>query len=221
MRPARSAAARQPHRTDPGRGHPATARRADRAGVPGLVRGRLHLPGDLNRFRERLRRVAARGREGRTLSLERSVIESLADHETLAPDIEEQFQQKLSFGERLADRIADFGGSWTFILLFGGLILVWVLVNTCSCCAAVRSLPVHPAQPGAVLPRRGAGAGHHDEPEPPGGERPAALGERLPGQPQGRARDPPPAREARPSAAAPMGAADGDPADPDRADERD
>ena len=30
----------------------------------------------------------------------------------------------------MADRIADFGGSWTFILSFGGFILVWVVINT-------------------------------------------------------------------------------------------
>ncbi len=58
------------------------------------------------------------------------MVESLARHETLAQDVEAQFQKKLSLGERLADRIADFGGSWTFILLFGGVILVWVLINT-------------------------------------------------------------------------------------------
>ena len=35
-----------------------------------------------------------------------------------------------TFGERLADRIASFGGSWTFIILFGGSIIAWVIVNT-------------------------------------------------------------------------------------------
>jgi uncharacterized membrane protein len=57
------------------------------------------------------------------------VVESLARHETLAQDVEAQFQKKLSLGERLADRIADFGGSWTFILLFAGVILFWILLN--------------------------------------------------------------------------------------------
>ncbi|MEZ0607497.1 DUF1003 domain-containing protein [Fibrella sp. WM1] len=35
----------------------------------------------------------------------------------------------LTFGQRLADRIADFGGSWTFILLFLGIIIVWMTTN--------------------------------------------------------------------------------------------
>ncbi|HEX5078949.1 MAG TPA: DUF1003 domain-containing protein [Geminicoccaceae bacterium] len=62
--------------------------------------------------------------------MQRSVVESLARHETLSGDIESEFLSKLTVGERLADRIADFGGSWTFILSFAGFILVWVVINT-------------------------------------------------------------------------------------------
>lgn len=36
----------------------------------------------------------------------------------------------LTFGERLADRVAEFGGSWTFITLFGAFLFGWALVNT-------------------------------------------------------------------------------------------
>ncbi|HCP92606.1 MAG TPA: hypothetical protein DIU05_01030 [Bacteroidetes bacterium] len=34
-----------------------------------------------------------------------------------------------TFGERLSDKIADFGGSWTFILSFLTFILFWILLN--------------------------------------------------------------------------------------------
>jgi uncharacterized membrane protein len=85
---------------------------------------------DLNRFRSAYIQSLLQAEKGELTSLERSVVESLARHETLAQDVEAQFQKKLSVGERLADRIADFGGSWTFILLFGGVILVWILINT-------------------------------------------------------------------------------------------
>ncbi|AEI49075.1 protein of unknown function DUF1003 [Runella slithyformis DSM 19594] len=37
--------------------------------------------------------------------------------------------QKPTFGERLADKIAEFGGSWTFIISFGFFILVWITAN--------------------------------------------------------------------------------------------
>jgi uncharacterized membrane protein len=85
---------------------------------------------DLNRFRGEYVQALMEEEKGDLSSLERSVVESLAKHETLAEDIEAQFQKKLSLGERLADQIADFGGSWTFISLFGGFILVWIAINT-------------------------------------------------------------------------------------------
>ena len=85
---------------------------------------------DLNRLRGDYVQDLLADEKGELSSLERSVIESLARHETLAEDVDAQFQKKLSLGERLADQIADFGGSWTFISLFAGFILVWVVINT-------------------------------------------------------------------------------------------
>jgi uncharacterized membrane protein len=85
---------------------------------------------DLNRFRSEYVQTLLQDERGDLTSLERSVVESLARHETLSENIEAEFQKKLTIGQRLADRIADFGGSWTFICSFGGFILVWVLINT-------------------------------------------------------------------------------------------
>lgn len=84
---------------------------------------------DLNRFRGDYVEALLQDEKGELSSLERTVVESLAQQETLAEDVEAQFQKKLTLGERLADAIAAFGGSWTFILLFGAVILVWVLIN--------------------------------------------------------------------------------------------
>ncbi|MBB5018840.1 putative membrane protein [Chitinivorax tropicus] len=36
----------------------------------------------------------------------------------------------MTFGERLADRVAEFGGSWTFITMFGAFLLGWAILNT-------------------------------------------------------------------------------------------
>jgi uncharacterized membrane protein len=85
---------------------------------------------DLNRFRSAYVQSLLQDEKGELTSLERSVLESLASHETLSQDVEAQFQKKLSLGERLADQIADFGGSWSFISLFAGVIVVWMLINT-------------------------------------------------------------------------------------------
>ncbi len=40
------------------------------------------------------------------------------------------FRQKWTFGQRIADKIADFGGSWTFIIFFFIILFTWVLLNT-------------------------------------------------------------------------------------------
>jgi uncharacterized membrane protein len=39
-------------------------------------------------------------------------------------------EENLTFGHRIADKVAAFGGSWTFIILFGASMFVWVLLNT-------------------------------------------------------------------------------------------
>jgi len=44
------------------------------------------------------------------------------------PNLEEE--ERLTFGERIADKVAAFGGSWTFIILFGIILGVWVVLNT-------------------------------------------------------------------------------------------
>jgi uncharacterized membrane protein len=85
---------------------------------------------DLNRFRSDYVQSLLQEERGELTSLQRSVVESLAREETLSKDVESELQQKLTIGERLADQIADFGGSWTFIISFGTFILVWVLINT-------------------------------------------------------------------------------------------
>jgi uncharacterized membrane protein len=41
-----------------------------------------------------------------------------------------EFDNNLTFGERLADRVASFGGSWTFIMLFFALLATWVTANS-------------------------------------------------------------------------------------------
>ena len=48
----------------------------------------------------------------------------------MSKNINAEFEQNLTFGERLADKIADFGGSWNFIVIFGGVLLLWVAVNS-------------------------------------------------------------------------------------------
>jgi uncharacterized membrane protein len=58
----------------------------------------------------------------------RSTDQLLRDQVSRNLNLEEE--DRLTFGERIADRVATFGGSWTFIGSFGLIMLVWVLLNT-------------------------------------------------------------------------------------------
>lgn len=42
----------------------------------------------------------------------------------------DEFEKEMTTGERIADQVAKFGGSWTFILLFGGILVTWVFINS-------------------------------------------------------------------------------------------
>jgi uncharacterized membrane protein len=44
-------------------------------------------------------------------------------------DVNEVFDQRLTFGDRLADRVAAIGGSWNFIIGFGLFMVVWAILN--------------------------------------------------------------------------------------------
>lgn len=62
-------------------------------------------------------------------SLEEEVRNSLENQDLISEDLNQTFQSKLTFGQRVADKVADFGGSWTFILLFGLSMAVWIGIN--------------------------------------------------------------------------------------------
>jgi uncharacterized membrane protein len=85
---------------------------------------------DLDRFRARYVEEVLEKEKGELASLEEDVIRTMEDHESYPKNINIEFDQNLSFGERLSDRIADFAGSWTFIIFFTGVMFVWIVVNT-------------------------------------------------------------------------------------------
>jgi CRP/FNR family transcriptional regulator, cyclic AMP receptor protein len=45
-------------------------------------------------------------------------------------NINTEMEQKSTFGQRVADKVASFGGSWSFIFLYGGALLIWISLNT-------------------------------------------------------------------------------------------
>ncbi|HEY2786287.1 MAG TPA: DUF1003 domain-containing protein [Fimbriiglobus sp.] len=68
--------------------------------------------------------------KGELSSLEREVLQSLREHELLSSDVESEFEQKWTLGERMADKIATFGGSWVFLFCFSVFLLLWIGGNS-------------------------------------------------------------------------------------------
>jgi uncharacterized membrane protein len=61
---------------------------------------------------------------------EHRVVRHFADRLHISHDTNLEFEKKKTFGQRLADQVAAFGGSWTFIIIFAAVLLFWVLLNT-------------------------------------------------------------------------------------------
>ena len=61
---------------------------------------------------------------------ERRVLTRIAERAHISRDINRVHDEQMTYGERLADKVAEFGGSWTFILLFAGLLVLWTILNT-------------------------------------------------------------------------------------------
>lgn len=85
--------------------------------------------GNLNKYRKQYLEQLLEKELGEISELEKEVLDSIHENELLSTNIEEELQENLPLGDRMADRIASFGGSWTFILAFFTFILFWMLVN--------------------------------------------------------------------------------------------
>ena len=61
---------------------------------------------------------------------ERDFIHRFMERRHVAHNTNAEFDLQLTFGQRLADSVAKFGGSWTFISIFGVILLGWVVLNS-------------------------------------------------------------------------------------------
>ena len=84
---------------------------------------------DLNHFREEYIKNVLVTETGELSALEQDVVKSMKQHELMTKNINAEFESKLTFGEKLSDKIAEFGGSWRFIIVFGIVIFVWIAIN--------------------------------------------------------------------------------------------
>ncbi len=84
----------------------------------------------LNQFRLNHVRELLQKESDATYSLEQEVINSLNQHTPVSKNVEEDFEETLSLGDKLADRLTETCGSWPFIVGFFLFLAGWVALNT-------------------------------------------------------------------------------------------
>lgn len=57
-------------------------------------------------------------------------IHRIVERRHITHDTNKEFDDQLTFGQRVADKVAAFGGSWTFIIIFASILVTWVILNS-------------------------------------------------------------------------------------------
>lgn len=83
----------------------------------------------LNRYRKKYLEKLLKAEHRDVDRLEKEVINAINNNTILSENIEPEIEQKLSYGQKIADKIAEFGGSWTFIIVFFSFLLIWMAIN--------------------------------------------------------------------------------------------
>lgn len=68
--------------------------------------------------------------KGELSNLESKVVESLHNHELLSENTNTVYDDNLTVGDKVTDKIVSFGGSWRFIFLFSTILVLWMFFNT-------------------------------------------------------------------------------------------
>ena len=84
---------------------------------------------ELNQYRRLYLTSLITQEKGEMAELDKDVMTAIKNNSILSENIQDEIEADLTIGQRLADKIATFGGSWTFIIVFFSFILVWMIIN--------------------------------------------------------------------------------------------
>ena len=84
---------------------------------------------ELNVFREKYISEYLARQVGELSELEKTVVTAIKEKKIVSEEEEEDTGQGLTFGQRIADKVAEFGGSWTFIISFAIFLFLWIATN--------------------------------------------------------------------------------------------
>jgi uncharacterized membrane protein len=61
---------------------------------------------------------------------EKHVAHHLVTRTHISKNVSQDLSEQMTFGQKLADKVAAFGGSWTFISLFAAVLVIWIILNS-------------------------------------------------------------------------------------------
>ncbi len=84
---------------------------------------------ELNDFRHQYIQSTLFKEIGTLANFQDKALKSLSTNKNILKKIASEHNETLTYGEKLADKVATFGGSWKFIIIFGGFITIWIAIN--------------------------------------------------------------------------------------------
>ncbi len=84
---------------------------------------------ELNKFRRLYLSKLMEQERGELAAIDRDVMDAIKNNSILSENIQDEIESELTLGQKMADKIATFGGSWTFITIFFLFILIWMATN--------------------------------------------------------------------------------------------
>lgn len=84
---------------------------------------------ELNRYRRLYLTSLVMQEKGEMDILDKDVMNAIQNNAILSENIQDVIEAKLTLGQRIADKVATFGGSWTFIITFFTFLIVWMAIN--------------------------------------------------------------------------------------------
>ncbi|MFM1858462.1 MAG: hypothetical protein RLZ05_1522 [Bacteroidota bacterium] len=96
----------------------------------GFDRSKFISISELNQFRRLYLSSLIEKERGELAALDREVMDAIKNNSILSESFQEEQEDSLTMGQRVADKVATFGGSWTFIIFFFLFILGWMIINT-------------------------------------------------------------------------------------------
>ena len=83
---------------------------------------------EMNDYREKYISEFLNKKLGNLTEVEKQVIQSVSKNTMISTEVEED-EQEITFVQKLADKVAEFGGSWGFIIFFMTFLVAWILLN--------------------------------------------------------------------------------------------